>query len=241
MAQESNSQGFWQTLPGVITAIGGLLTTISALLLALNQVGIFKKTGADGKAGPVPRDTAVIGAPASQKLEPPAGAIKTVVQEPPSVKAPAKVKGHHGAGGKGTPAVQVAVVGGTPAIEGVEPPGGSGTYDPRAVLFALKAANIGTSVGEDAVLDWLNNADRTYRRIADASLKILGGKRMNGTAPDIDKIKYNYLELLHRNGGDLLPPGESVNVALLKEAILMASNEKNGVSLQRFELAVATR
>ncbi len=96
-------------------------------------------------------------------------------------------------------------------------------------------------MGEKQTVDWLDDEDRTYRRIAENTLEVLGGKRMNGAPPDIDVIKFHYLELLHRDGAGLLPLGERVNRPLLKQAILMASNEKNGGNLQRFERALANR
>lgn len=216
MAQEGSSQSWWQTLPGVITATGSLLTAVTALVVTLHQVGVFGKRDEAGK-----KETASLAQPAGN-------ATQTVQPDP-------------GDGGSKTPEVPkpgpaVAAASATP-----EPSPAGGGYDPRAVLSALKAANIGASVDEKQLLDWLAGDDRTYRRIADVSLEILGDKRMNGLAPDIDVIKYHYLELLHREGNGLLPLGERVNRPLLKQAILMASNEKNGGKLQRFERALAKR
>jgi hypothetical protein len=128
-----------------------------------------------------------------------------------------------------------------PESKGAEPPQSNAGYDPQAVVRALQEANIGCSVGEKQLAAWLADDDRTYRRIADNSLEILDGKRMNGAAPDIDVIKFHYLELLHRDGAGLLPLGERIERPLLKEAILMASNEKNGGNLKRFERALANR
>jgi hypothetical protein len=222
MAEEGKSQGWWQTLPGVITATGGLLTAITALVVTLNQVGVFGKREA------------------AEKKE-------RVSQEQPAGNTAQTVQPNPGDGDRKTTdvpksATNVPAVSATPEPSvAPQPSPAGGGYDPRAVLGALKAANIGFSVGEKQILDWLAADDRTYRRIADNSLDILGDKRMNGLAPDIDVIKYHYLELLHRDGNALLPLGEHVNRPLLKQAILMASNEKNGGKLQRFERALAKR
>jgi len=216
MEKEATAQNWWQTLPGVITAITGLLTAVTALVVTLHQAGVFGKRDAIDKK-------------------------ETVSQEHPSGNAAQTPQPAPGEGGIKAPAVpeaaaNVAAAGVTPA-----PSPAAGGYDPQAVLAALKAANIGASVDEKQLLTWLADDDRTYRRIADNSLEILGDKCMNGLAPDIDVIKFRYLELLHRDGNALLPLGEHVNRPLLKQAILMASNEKNGGKLQRFERALAKR
>jgi hypothetical protein len=39
--QQSESRAWWQTLPGLLTAGAAVLTAITGLLLALNQVGLF--------------------------------------------------------------------------------------------------------------------------------------------------------------------------------------------------------
>lgn len=43
MAEEQKSQSWWQTLPGILTALGGSITAIAALIVALNQAGLFKR------------------------------------------------------------------------------------------------------------------------------------------------------------------------------------------------------
>jgi hypothetical protein len=42
MPEEQKSQGFWHTLPGIITAFAGIITAIAVLIGALNQIGFFK-------------------------------------------------------------------------------------------------------------------------------------------------------------------------------------------------------
>ncbi len=41
MNKQTAKPNCWQTLPGIITAVRGLLTAIAALVVALNQVGLF--------------------------------------------------------------------------------------------------------------------------------------------------------------------------------------------------------
>lgn len=216
MAEEAASRSWWQSLPGIITATGGMLTAISALVLALHQAGILGKSDTLGKK-------------------------EVVSQDQPAENKQATAKPDPEAAGPKKQGSTDSVANGKPDGKGTEPPGSSAGYDPQAVVRALKDANIGSSVGEKQLVEWLGADDRTYRRIADNSLDILDGKRMNGIAPDIDVIKFHYLELLHRDGAGLLPLGERIQRPLLKDAILMASNEKNGGSLKRFERALANR
>lgn len=42
--QESQSKGWWQTLPGLFTAAAAIITAITGLLVALNQAGLFHKS-----------------------------------------------------------------------------------------------------------------------------------------------------------------------------------------------------
>lgn len=41
--QQSESKAWWQTLPGLLTAIAAILTAFTGLLVALNQVGLFHR------------------------------------------------------------------------------------------------------------------------------------------------------------------------------------------------------
>jgi uncharacterized protein YecT (DUF1311 family) len=38
---EISGSSWWQTLPGVLTAVGAVLTALTGLILALNQIGVF--------------------------------------------------------------------------------------------------------------------------------------------------------------------------------------------------------
>jgi hypothetical protein len=41
MPKEPEPQRWWQTIPGSLTAVGGVITAITALMVALNQAGFF--------------------------------------------------------------------------------------------------------------------------------------------------------------------------------------------------------
>ena len=41
MAEEPKSQGWWQTVPGILTATAGIITAVAGLIVALNQAGVF--------------------------------------------------------------------------------------------------------------------------------------------------------------------------------------------------------
>jgi hypothetical protein len=40
---ESESKGWWQTLPGLLTAAAGIITAITGLLVAVHQTGLFDR------------------------------------------------------------------------------------------------------------------------------------------------------------------------------------------------------
>jgi len=67
MAEEQKPQKWWQTLPGVLTAIAGLLTATTGLIAILHQTGFFDASGTPTQApatnspiekGPSPQPTA---------------------------------------------------------------------------------------------------------------------------------------------------------------------------------------
>lgn len=61
---DRTGEGFWWTLPGVLTAIAGFITALTGLVLAAHQIGIL---GGDGGSGgsDAPRQTRSAAAPAS--------------------------------------------------------------------------------------------------------------------------------------------------------------------------------
>jgi hypothetical protein len=42
--QEPDSKGWWQTLPGLLTAAAGIITAVTGLLVAVHQTGLFDRT-----------------------------------------------------------------------------------------------------------------------------------------------------------------------------------------------------
>lgn len=59
------SHSWWQTLPGILTAVAGILTASTGLILALNQVGVFSR--ASTSALPTTTSTVVVSASPSAK------------------------------------------------------------------------------------------------------------------------------------------------------------------------------
>jgi len=64
-SEPAKSQSWWQTLPGILTAVAAILTASTGLILALNQAGVFSR--ASTSASPTPTPTAVLSASPSAK------------------------------------------------------------------------------------------------------------------------------------------------------------------------------
>lgn len=47
------SQSWWQTLPGILTAVAGIMTASTGLILALNQVGVFSRASTSASPTPI--------------------------------------------------------------------------------------------------------------------------------------------------------------------------------------------
>lgn len=70
---ESESKGWWQTLPGLLTATAGIITAITGLLIAVHQTGLFGRSSqpvsqVQGQAHPLggnPHSTEAENPPAS--------------------------------------------------------------------------------------------------------------------------------------------------------------------------------
>jgi len=41
MTKDQNTPSWWKTAPGVFTAVGGFITAVATLIVALNQIGMF--------------------------------------------------------------------------------------------------------------------------------------------------------------------------------------------------------
>ena len=84
MAEEQRSQGWWQTVPGILTATAGIITAIAGLIAALHQAGVF--TSAPKQVQPPPSSSATTAPPPTS---PPAGAISGANPTPPAPTGPA--------------------------------------------------------------------------------------------------------------------------------------------------------
>ncbi|TAK00573.1 MAG: hypothetical protein EPO39_15490 [Candidatus Manganitrophaceae bacterium] len=72
MDEQPKPKGWWQTLPGILTAATGVLTAAAGLVAALNQAGFFTKSDppakqAEARAAASPRETSP---PVSSKSNP---------------------------------------------------------------------------------------------------------------------------------------------------------------------------
>lgn len=56
MTNDQSKSSWWKTIPGVMTAVGGLITAIATLIVALNQVGLLT-----GNSEPKPAEMPVQG------------------------------------------------------------------------------------------------------------------------------------------------------------------------------------
>lgn len=65
MATEPKTQSWWQTLPGILTALAGVLSAVTGLVVALHQTGVLAEKGAEKAA------SSVAGPPAATQLPPP--------------------------------------------------------------------------------------------------------------------------------------------------------------------------
>lgn len=62
MAEDAKSGGWWQTLPGILTAFAGVITAVAGLLLALHQAGLIS-SGSVVDAGTKTEPSAEAGSP----------------------------------------------------------------------------------------------------------------------------------------------------------------------------------
>lgn len=205
----SSEQSWWQTLPGILTAVAGCITAITALIAALNQAGVFKEEKAPPIVSSAPVATPDGNVPEPNTKKP---AVPTVVQTS-TVKPQAA------------------------AQETGESQGSHrlGALDDKALLDELARANVRYSVSERQMMSWLADDDRTFFRVGRASARLLHGKRVRGNAPDLDVIKYHYLEASGLKGDAVLPADARIDDAKLRQAIVTAFNEKNGTTARRID------
>jgi len=84
MAEEpSKPQSWWQTLPGILTAVAALITAVTGLIVALNQAGALPRRSSTISTSPTPSTTLSAGAPG----EPAAGVMVSVNELEQRLKA----------------------------------------------------------------------------------------------------------------------------------------------------------
>ena len=83
MPDEPKSQGWWLTLPGILTATAGIITAVAGLIAALHQAGVFTTAPRPVQQPPSSTTTAV--PPAS----PPAGVATGASSTAPPPPGPA--------------------------------------------------------------------------------------------------------------------------------------------------------
>lgn len=64
------SQSWWQTLPGILTAVAGIMTASTGLIVALNQAGVFSRESTSASLSPTPTVAMSAGAPAKRETVP---------------------------------------------------------------------------------------------------------------------------------------------------------------------------
>ena len=82
--------------------------------------------------------------------------------------------------------------------------------------------------------NWLADPDGGYRRLALASLALLGGKALTGQGADLDVISYVYVKAIGVVG-DELPANHQIRLPLLRAALLKAYANKNGTEARSFD------
>ena len=100
--------------------------------------------------------------------------------------------------------------------------------EPRQILARMTASNLGNSVGDATLLDWMTGDNRYYRRLAHACLEVLGSKRLVATATDLDKVNFFYLQYFGMDDEVGIASDHSFSKRALQRALLLAHNDKNG-------------
>lgn len=79
----SNSQSWWQTLPGILTAVAAIITASTGLIIALSQIGVFSSDSKPTSSTPA----STIALPASTPAQPAAAGVATVDEIEQKLKA----------------------------------------------------------------------------------------------------------------------------------------------------------
>jgi len=74
----SKSQSWWQTLPGILTAVAGFITATTGLILALHQVGVFSRESKSASPGPTQTAVSSASTPGSAPARRETGAVTSL-------------------------------------------------------------------------------------------------------------------------------------------------------------------
>lgn len=201
MTEDKGTGSWWKTIPGVLTGIAATITALGTLVVALSQAGLLGSGGSSTSASADSSRTAVSAVRPSEPHNVSAGQTQTA---------------------------------GIRASEPIRPPTGRSAPQDlpttgRDLLAALAKANVRNSVGDARMLQWLDAPDRRYRRLAEASLGVLGGRSLSANGADLDKINYLYLRALGVPGDDM-PIDHRVDRKVLQTALIESYNDKNGTN-----------
>jgi len=178
MSSDPAPRTWWQTAPGIITAVTGLVTAVGGLLTILVQAGVI---------GPAkgPRTDADDAKPAS------------VTQSAVAARQDAS---------------------------------------PADLEGGLERANIQLGVGDAAhiaeVRRYMSDPDGAYARLAQASLDVLGGRRLKRRGY-LDMIDKWYTKAVGENR--YLSEGGGIRRQELMDAMLNAANEIDGIQAASFD------
>ena len=210
MADDGKEAGsWWKTLPGVLTGIGSTVAAVAALVVALSQAGLIgaKKSASEAEAEMVAKSqvaavtTAAFDPPPAIPVGNPASSVPQVALAPPDARV--------------SPAPPERILSAAPPAAG------------RSLFSRLAQANIHNSVGDATMKNWLADHEGGYRRLAEASLALLGGRALTGQGADLDVVSFVYVKAIGVAGDDL-PANHQIRLPLLRTALLKAYANKNG-------------
>lgn len=121
------------------------------------------------------------------------------------------------------------------AAHGATAPGPTpGTRSAREVLALMRSANLRNSVGDTTLLQWMQEDNAYYRRLSEASLVLIGARRLTGAGADIDKVNFFYLRQLGLRDEAQLPTDHAIDRRALEHALLLAYRDKTGARASSF-------
>jgi hypothetical protein len=108
------------------------------------------------------------------------------------------------------------------------------------LLRRLEAVHIGTSVSRPVMVSWLDNPNRRYERLAQASLDALDGRVLKGPV-ELDVVAGFYIQALGLQDDNQLPVNPTIDPARLRRALVQAFNERNGTTFRSLDEIVQPR